>query len=203
MATAKKKTASKKAAASAKKIASPSKSATSGSRQPSNDSMLKKFFGDELKDIYWAEKHLVKTLPKMKKAATSPELKNAIEDHLAQTKEHVSRLEQVFEMIGKKAQAKKCDAMAGITEEGEGIIEETEAGTATRDVGLILAAQKVEHYEIATYGGLTQLATTLGLNEVAGVLGMTLAEEKEADELLTQIAENHVNYEASQEPEDE
>ncbi|MGN6476149.1 MAG: DUF892 family protein, partial [Flavipsychrobacter sp.] len=116
------------------------------------DSMLEKFFQDELKDIYWAEKHLVKTLPKMKKAATSAELQAAFEEHLNVTKEHVARLEQVFEMLGKKAQAKKCDAMAGITEEGEGIIEETEAGTATRDVGLILAAQKVEHYEIATYG---------------------------------------------------
>ncbi|MBS1780313.1 MAG: ferritin-like domain-containing protein [Bacteroidetes bacterium] len=167
------------------------------------DSMLEKFFQDELKDIYWAEKHLVKTLPKMKKAATSAELQAAFDEHLNVTKEHVARLEQVFEMMGKKAQAKKCDAMAGITEEGEGIIEETEAGTATRDVGLILAAQKVEHYEIATYGGLAQLATTLGLNDVAEILRTTLEEEKEADETLTGIAENDINYEASEEKEDE
>ncbi|MBN9482579.1 MAG: rubrerythrin family protein [Bacteroidetes bacterium 43-93] len=167
------------------------------------DSMLEKFFQDELKDIYWAEKHLVKTLPKMKKAATSAELQAAFEEHLNVTKEHVARLEQVFEMLGKKAQAKKCDAMAGITEEGEGIIEETEAGTATRDVGLILAAQKVEHYEIATYGGLAQLATTLGLDDVAEILRTTLEEEKEADVTLTGIAENDINYEASEEEEDE
>lgn len=170
---------------------------------PVNDSMLEKFFADELKDIYWAEKHLVKTLPKMKKAATSPELQQAIMDHLEQTKEHVSRLEQVFELLGKKAQAKKCDAMAGITEEGDGIIEETEKGTATRDVGLILSAQKVEHYEIATYGGLAQLATTLGLDEIAEILQTTLAEEKEADSLLTEIAENNVNYQSSMETEEE
>ncbi len=168
----------------------------------SNDSMLQEFFYDELKDIYWAEKHLVRTLPKMKKAATSTELQNAFNDHLETTKVHVTRLEQVFEILGKKAQAKKCDAMAGITTEGEGIIEETEKGTATRDVGLILAAQKVEHYEIATYGGLTTLAKTLGYDEVAGILHQTLEEEKEADELLTEIAENGVNYESAEEEED-
>ena len=168
----------------------------------SNDSMLQDFFYGELKDIYWAEKHLVRTLPKMKKAATSTELQNAFNDHLETTKVHVTRLEQVFEILGKKAQAKKCDAMAGITTEGESIIEETEKGTATRDVGLILAAQKVEHYEIATYGGLTTLAKTLGYNEVAGILHQTLEEEKEADELLTEIAENGVNYESSEEEED-
>src|SRR3982751_3130165 len=99
-----------------------------------NNSMLQEFFKDELKDIYWAEKHLVKTLPKMKKAATSAELQSAIEDHLAATKEHVSRLEEAFGILGKKPVAKKCDAMAGITEEGNGILEETEDGTATRDV---------------------------------------------------------------------
>lgn len=165
--------------------------------------MLEEFFADELKDIYWAEKHLVKTLPKMRKAATSPELQQAFEDHLQVTTEQVGRLEQIFEMMGKKAQAKKCDAMAGITEEAAGIIEETEKGTATRDVGLILAAQKVEHYEIATYGGLAQLARTLGLDDVAEILETTLAEEKETDELLTEIAENNVNYEASQEEEEE
>jgi len=167
------------------------------------DSMLQGFFEDELKDIYWAEKHLVKTLPKMSKAATSEELRSAFNDHLEATKTHVSRLEEVFELLGKKAQAKKCEAMEGITKEGESIIEDTEAGTSTRDVGLILAAQKVEHYEIATYGGLKQLATTLGLNDVAGLLDQTLAEEKEADELLTGIAENDVNYEASEEEEED
>ncbi len=166
-----------------------------------NDSMLKEFFTDELKDIYWAEKHIVTTLPKMKKAATSAELQQAFETHTEQSKNHVARLEQAFERLGKKAQAKKCDAMAGIIEEGKSIIEDTEKGTATRDVGLILAAQKVEHYEIATYGGLAQLATTLGLTEVADLLKQTLEEEKQTDSLLTQIAENSVNYEASEEEE--
>ncbi len=167
----------------------------------SKDSMLKSFFEDELKDIYWAEKNIVKTLPKMKKAATSEKLQQAFEDHMQQTQTHVQRLEQVFEILGKKAQAKKCDAMAGIIEEGKGIIEETEKGTATRDVGLILAAQKVEHYEISTYGGLAQLATTLGLEDVANVLKQTLEEEKQTDVLLTEIAESDVNYEAAGEEE--
>ena len=166
------------------------------------DSMLKEFFTDELKDIYWAEKHIVTTLPKMQKAATSEELKNAFQTHTEQSQEHVARLEKAFELLGEKAQAKKCDAMAGIIEEGKGIIAETEKGTATRDVGLILAAQKVEHYEIATYGGLAQLATTLGLNDVAKLLQQTLEEEKQTDELLTQIAESDVNYAAASEVEE-
>lgn len=163
------------------------------------DSNLKEFFVDELKDIYWAEKHLVKTLPKMQKAATSEELKTAFADHLEATKGHVTRLEQAFELMGEKAQAKKCEAMEGITKEGESIIEDTEAGTATRDVGLVLAAQKVEHYEISTYGGLAQLARTLGNDDVAEILENTLSEEKEADQLLTSIAEEHINYEAAEE----
>lgn len=165
----------------------------------SNDSMLLEFFTGELKDIYWAEKNIVSTLPKMQKAATSEELKNAFQTHTEQSKTHVTRLEQAFELLGEKAQAKKCEAMAGIIEEGKGIIEETEKGTATRDVGLILAAQKVEHYEISTYGGLCQLAKTLGKEDVADLLYKTLQEEKETDELLTQIAENNVNYKASAE----
>jgi len=167
-----------------------------------NDSMLKSFFEDELKDIYWAEKHITKALPKMKKAATSEALQAAFEEHLQQTQTHVQRLEQVFEMLGKKAQAKKCDAMAGIVEEGNGIIQETEKGTSTRDVGLILSAQKVEHYEIATYGGLAQLATTLGLDDIADVLNQTLQEEKDTDVKLTEIAESDVNYEAALEEEE-
>ena len=166
-------------------------------RKGQDNSLLKEFFTDELKDIYWAEKHIAKTLPKMKKAATSAELKQAFEDHKAMTMEHVARLEKVFEILGKKATAKKCEAIVGITKEGEEIIEDTEAGTATRDVGLILSAQKVEHYEIATYGGLAQLAETLGLADAAKLLRTTLEEEKKTDSLLTDIAENHVNYQAS------
>ncbi len=184
-------TKSKSAKSSSSKHASAGKAAS--------DSMLKEFFIDELKDIYWAEKHLVKTLPKMKKAATSTELQDAFADHLEVTKTHVTRLEQAFENLGKKAQAKKCEAMEGITKEGESIIEDTEEGTSTRDVGLILAAQKVEHYEISTYGGLHQLAITLGLDEIADLLAQTLEEEKETDQALTDIAENNINYEAAEE----
>ena len=168
-----------------------------------DNTQLEKFFMDALKDIYWAEKHLTKALPKMKKAATTEALQDAIEDHLAQTQEHVSRLEQVFEMLGKKAQAKKCDAMEGLVKEGESVIEETEDGSMTRDVGIIISAQKVEHYEIAAYGGLTQLARTMGLEDVAGILHVTLEEEKQADVLLTEIAENNINWEAEQEGEAE
>lgn len=166
---------------------------------PVKDSRLMEFFYGELKDIYWAEKHLVKTLPKMAKAATSVELKAAFTAHLAETKVHCERLEKVFGLIDMKAQAKKCEAMEGIIKEGEGIIEETEAGTATRDVGLIFAGQKVEHYEIATYGGLVQLAKTLGLEDCADVMTQSLNEEKKADEGLTDIAENNINYESAEE----
>jgi len=166
---------------------------------PEMSPVLHKFFLDELKDIYWAEKHLTKALPKMQKAATSEELKKAFADHLEQTKTHVQRLEGAFEALGEKAVAKKCDAMEGLVKEGESIIEDTDQGTATRDVGLIMAGQKVEHYEIATYGGLHQLALTMGHNEVAEMLEQTLNEEKNADQLLTQIAEEHVNYDANSE----
>jgi ferritin-like metal-binding protein YciE len=166
---------------------------------PETDSRLQEFFHGELKDIYWAEKHLVKTLPKMAKAATSQELRDAFNQHLEVTQGHVGRLEEVFNILGYKPQAKKCEAMEGITKEGEEIIADTEKGTATRDVGLIFAGQKVEHYEIATYGSLTQLAKTLGHDEVANILHSTLQEEKEADEGLSEIAENTVNEKAEQE----
>jgi ferritin-like metal-binding protein YciE len=162
-------------------------------------SQLEKLFLDSLKDIYWAEKHLTKVLPKMKKKATSDELKEAIEEHLAQTEEHVSRLEQVFNLCGKKPQAKKCEAMDGLTREGDSIIEETEDGTETRDAGIIMAAQKVEHYEIATYGTLVVFAKTLGMKEAADILIETLKEEKDTDERLTAIAEGNVNMTAEQE----
>jgi len=150
-----------------------------------------------------AEKHIIKTLPKMKKAATTDDLKNAFEEHLEVTRTHVDRLEQIFGLLGEKVQAKTCEAIEGITKEGESIIEDTEDGSATRDVGLIMAAQKVEHYEISTYGGLAQLATTLGLKEVAGLLQSTLEEEKEADIKLTEIAESSVNVEAANEPQED
>ena len=177
----------------------PKKPANLKNTFPVNDSMLADFFYGELKDIYWAEKHLVKILPKMTKAATSAELKTAFTNHLAETKVHCTRLEEIFGILGKKVQAKKCEAIEGITKEGEGIIEETKAGTATRDVGLIFAGQKVEHYEIATYGGLVQLAKTLGYEDCADILLQSLNEEKKADEGLTDIAENKINYESAAE----
>jgi len=175
------------------------KAARSENGSASGISQLEKLFTDSLKDIYWAEKHLTKTLPKMKKKATTDDLKSAIEEHLAQTEEHVSRLERVFEICGKKAQAKKCDAMEGLTKEADSIVEETEPNTMTRDAGIIMAAQKVEHYEIATYGSLVQLAKTLGMNGAAEILHQTLEEEKQADEKLTEIAEWNVNQAAAQE----
>ncbi len=162
-------------------------------------SLLRKYFVDGLKDIYWAEKHLVKALPKMAKAATTEQLRRAIEEHLEVTREQVNRLEQVFEMVGQKAQGKKCEAMEGLVEEGEGTIEETEEDTFTRDVALIISAQKVEHYEIAAYGSLVQLAITMGMDEVADMLAITLQEEKDTDVLLTQIAENDINWQSRNE----
>ncbi len=153
---------------------------------------LKDLFEDSLKDIFWAEKALTKELPKMQKNATDEKLKKALSDHLAQTQEHVVRLEKVFESMGKKAVAKKCDAMTGIIEEGNGIVEETQPGPV-RDAGIIAAAQKVEHYEIATYGTLAAFAKVLKEETALKLLLMTLAEEKKADELLTSIADTTLN----------
>jgi ferritin-like metal-binding protein YciE len=162
-----------------------------------NGSMLEDFFIDALKDIYWAEKALTKALPKMSKSATSSELKKTFNDHLEVTKKQIVRLEEVFEQLGKKAQGKKCDAMQGLIEESESIISETKDDTFTRDAALIIAAQKVEHYEIASYGGLVQLARTMNKNGIAKTLEATLNEEKKADELLTQVAEKSINAEAA------
>ncbi|MCP0621792.1 ferritin-like domain-containing protein, partial [Salmonella enterica subsp. enterica serovar Kentucky] len=150
---------------------------------------LEDFFVDALKDIYWAEKALTKALPRMSKAATSKELKKAFDQHLEVTKKQIDRLDQVFEKMGKKAQGKKCEAMEGLVKESETIIQETEEDTLTRDAALIIAAQKVEHYEIASYGGLVQLAKTMGKKDIASILESTLKEEKQADELLTKVAE--------------
>ncbi|MCW3073449.1 MAG: hypothetical protein JWP69_518 [Flaviaesturariibacter sp.] len=173
--------------------------ATKNSGAGANDSMLQEFFVEELKDIYYAEKLIAKTLPKMKRAATTEKLKTAFEKHLEQTKKQIERLDKVFAKMGEKPKGKKCEAMEGIVKEGEGVIEDTEQGTATRDVALILAAQKVEHYEISTYGGLAQLARTLGKDDVARLLEQTLEEEKKTDLLLTDIAERSVNYQSAQE----
>ena len=163
------------------------------------NSKLMEFFVNELKDLLWAERELVDTLPEMAEAATSQELKTAFTNHLAETEVHVTRLEQIFGILGLEPETTKCDAMSGIVDEGNEIISDTEEGTAQRDVGLIFAGQKIEHYEIASYGGLISLAKTLGYYEIAEILVLTIDEEKSADALLTEIAENHVNYDASTE----
>ncbi|WP_443945966.1 ferritin-like domain-containing protein [Pedobacter sp. AW1-32] len=163
------------------------------------DSEFHKFFVDELKDIYWAENHLAKALPKMQKAATSPELAAAFEKHTEETKQHIETLDKIFALLDEKASGKKCDAMAGLLEEANGIIEETDKGTMIRDAGLILAAQKVEHYEIATYGTLRVFAENMGHSDVEALLSQTLENEKQTDVALTEIAEGLVNEQAAAE----
>lgn len=161
-------------------------------------SQLMKLFEDELKDIYWAEKALTKAIPKMIKNTTSPELEETLKSHLAETEEQVGRIEQVFDSINRKAIAKKCEAMEGLIKEAGEIMDSCEEG-AMRDAGIISAAQKVEHYEIASYGTLRQFAETLGLDAVAELLQTTLDEEKAADMKLTQVAVTAINIEATEE----
>ncbi|RZM29541.1 MAG: ferritin-like domain-containing protein [Pedobacter sp.] len=175
------------------------KAATQSKTGKMENSEFHEFFVDELKDIYWAEKHLAKALPKMKKAATSPELAEAFEKHTEETNNHVATLEQVFQLLDEKVQAKKCDAMEGLLKEAEGIIEDTDSGTLIRDAGLILAAQKVEHYEIATYGTLVVFAQNMGHNDVAELLQFTLDNEKATDVALTEIAVSSINEQAAAE----
>lgn len=188
------KTTSKSTSKSTSKGKKSSDKSTNGSMQ---SSQLMKLFEDELKDIYWAEKALTKAIPKMVKNATSQELIDALENHLEETKNQITRLEEVFESIGKKASAKKCDAMEGLIKEAEGIMEDSEEG-AMRDAGIISAGQKVEHYEIASYGTLRQFAQTLGLEKVAKLLEETLNEEKAADEKLSVVATATINIEAAE-----
>jgi ferritin-like metal-binding protein YciE len=135
----------------------------------------------------------------MQKVATSEELADAIGTHLEQTRGQVTRLEQVFESVGQTAKAKKCPAMEGLIEEGQEVIEDTEEDSAVRDAGLIICCQKIEHYEIATYGSLRTLANKMGHDEAAQLLQQTLDEEKETDVLLTQLAESSINEEAAAE----
>lgn len=162
-------------------------------------SFLQKFFIDQLKDMYYAEKELLKALPDMRDAATTEELEDAFEIHINQTERHVKRLEKVFQAIGKKAEGKKCEAMDGLIKESQSIIDETEEGSLTRDAALIIAAQKIEHYEIATYGGLVELAMTMKLERAAEILDRTLREEEETDRTLTKTAEFYINVQAEQE----
>ena len=166
-----------------------------------SNSPLFQFFIKGLKDIFWAEQQLLQELPKLKAAATSNELMHAIDEHLAQTRWHVKRLEKVFAITGQPAKGKVCFAMQGLIKEAESIIEETEEGSMVRDAAIIMAAQKVEHYEISTYGSLTEYAKTLGLNDAHGLLQLTLDEERMADQGLTLIAQNKINWEAELEDE--
>lgn len=183
---------------------SASKTTSKGTVKPKASAAegLRDLFVDSLKDIYWAEKALTKALPKMAKNATSENLIAAINDHLAITQEQVTRLEKVFSLVGEKAVAKKCEAMEGLIKEGESIMEDTEVG-AVRDAGIIAASQKIEHYEIATYGTLAAFATTLGEDDAVLLLEKTLAEEKEADTLLTEAAYNTINFDANEEDQDQ
>lgn len=160
-------------------------------------SQLMELFVDGLKDIYWAEKALTKALPKMTKKATSQELIDALESHLVETETQISRLEKVFKSIDKKAVGKKCEAMAGLIKEAGEIMESCEKGSM-RDAGIIMAGQKVEHYEIASYGTLRQFAETLGLKEAVTLLETTLEEEKAADQKLSEVAKDAINIEAAQ-----
>jgi len=159
---------------------------------------MENLFLDEIRDLYDAEKQLTKALPKMAKAASSQELKKALEDHLQETQGQVERLEQVFEMLEQKATGKKCAAMAGLIKEGQEVVAST-SDSAVRDAGIIAAAQKVEHYEISGYGSARTFAQLLRHEDVASLLEETLNEEKMADRKLNEIAESQVNEEATDE----
>ncbi len=148
-----------------------------------------------LQDMYYAERQILKALPKMAKAAESAELKQALTHHREETQHQIERLQQVFEQVGKRARGKTCEALNGIVEEGEEVIEEFEVG-AVRDAGILANAQAVEHYEMARYGTMIAWANVCGMQDVVKLLEETLAEEKKADELLNQIANSSVNPQA-------
>ena len=160
---------------------------------------MEKLFLDELKEVYGAEKRQMIVLPLLKKAASSLRLQNMLANHLYTTREHISRLKKIFNLLGKVPEYRQSEPLLGIGREAETVIETTEKGTATRDAGLIVAAQKLEHYEISSYGSLAQLARTLEYDDILDILEMTLIEEKEADDLLTALAENYINTEAGRE----
>jgi ferritin-like metal-binding protein YciE len=157
---------------------------------------MQELFLDELRDLYDAEKQLTKALPKMAKAATSPQLRSAFEQHLTQTEGHVSRLEQIFEAMDEKSSGKTCAAMKGLIKEGDEIASDTDE-SSVRDAGLIAAAQKVEHYEISGYGTARTHAQMLGNSQAARLLEQTLQEEKETDQKLNDIAEGMINTQAT------
>ncbi|HUN20848.1 MAG TPA: ferritin-like domain-containing protein [Muribaculaceae bacterium] len=174
-------------------------SAKTTDKDKKDDNEFREFFIDELKDILWAEKAWLKALPKMRKAATGKELAESFDAHITETEEQISTLEQVFELMGEKPKTKKCDAMDGLLSEAESIISDTEKGSAIRDAGLILAAQKVEHYEIATYGTLAAFADAMKETKVAKMLRSILKDEKKSDKALTALALDSVNEDAAKE----
>lgn len=212
-ATSKKETADKKTAASKTTKTTTAKTTTAKSKEEKSTpkaaagkgqtikakssaaEKLRELFVDSLKDIYWAEKALTKAIPQMAKNATTPKLVEGLNAHLVETEGQIERLLKVFSLIKEKAVAKKCDAMSGLIDEAKSIMEETEMGPV-RDAGIIAAAQKVEHYEIATYGTLTAWAKTLGEDEVSELLWASLNEEKNADKTLTEAAYHHINFNA-------
>jgi ferritin-like metal-binding protein YciE len=163
---------------------------------------LQELLVEEIKDLYHAEKQLIKALPKMAKAATHEDLREAFESHLEETREQVTRLEEVFAALDEKVKAKTCEGMAGIIEEGNQLMQE-DAEASVMDAGLIAAAQRVEHYEIGSYGTCVAWARLLGLTEVANLLDQTLEEEKAADEKLSAIAESEINQAAANEGREE
>ncbi|MCM1150442.1 MAG: ferritin-like domain-containing protein [Alistipes sp.] len=165
----------------------------SGNGSSSTQSEFHRFFVEQLKDIYWAEKHLKKGLKKMSKAATSPKLTAAFEKHYSEGDKQIAELETIFGLLGEKPETKRCEAMAGLLEEADGMISDTQKNSFVRDAGLILAAQKVEHYEIATYGTLSALAAYLPDKKVKKMLETILAGEKKTDEMLSRLAEEFVN----------
>lgn len=164
-----------------------------------NNSAFHKFFVDSVKDIFWAENNLLKMLSKMKKAATSKKLSQTFEAHQDKTKHNIEKLKQIFELLGKKAAGVKCEAMAGIIKEGQEIIDDTKPDTMTRDAALILAAQKAEHYGIATYGTLRVFANHMQHTKISGILAEVLEVEKNCDVILTKLAESFINEEAAEE----
>jgi ferritin-like metal-binding protein YciE len=169
---------------------------------PSLHSSLELFFHTALKEIYWSEQHLVNVLKTMTAAATDSDLKDAFSEHREQTLTHVQRLEKAFELLGQEPMVKFSKGLQGLFDEGWQVIDETDEASSQRDVALIIAAQKVEHYEIACYGSMITLAQTLGRNDVAQLLMPTLDEEKQTDLRLTFIAESGINQEASEEDPD-
>lgn len=158
---------------------------------------LNELFEDTLRDIYYAEKAILKALPKMKKKASSSKLESAFSEHIEQTEHQVERLEQIFEMIGKSARGKRCPAIDGLSEEASEIMQEAKDDTV-RDAGMLAAAQAVEHYEISRYGTLAAWADKLGMNDAAELLRTTLQEEKDTDAKLTKLALSEINVEAEE-----